>query len=56
MSLSRTMHGLDVFYVLPNSLMFLEITHWEMAKIIQGLSQSIPNPDVLPASYWVALS
>ncbi len=46
------MYGLDVSDITPNSLKCLANTHWEMAKIIQGLNQLTPNPAVLPAIGW----
>ncbi len=49
MGLSRMMYRLDVSDISPNSLKCLENTYWEMAKVIQGLNQSTPNPAVLPA-------
>ncbi len=45
-SLSRMMYRLDVSDISPNSLKCLENTHWEMAKVIQGLNQLTPNPAV----------
>ncbi len=55
MSLSGMMYGLNVSNISPNSLKCLENTHWEMAKVIQGLSQSTPNPAVLPAIGWYSI-
>ncbi len=49
------MYGLDVSDISPNSLVCLKNTHWEMAKVIQGLSQSTPNPAVLPAIGWYSM-
>ncbi len=55
MSRSRMMYGLDVSDMSPNSLKCLENTHWEMAKVIQGLQQSTHNPAVLPAIGWYSI-
>ncbi len=48
------MYGLDVSDISPNSLKCPEHNHWEMAKVIQGLNQSTPNPAVLSAIGWYA--
>jgi hypothetical protein len=52
MSLSRMLYGLEVADVSPNALKSLERTHWEVAKSIQGLNKSTPNPAVLPSVRW----
>ncbi len=49
------MYGLDVSDISPNAQKCLANTHWEMAKIMQGLSQSTPNSAVLPAIGWYSI-
>ena len=53
--LSRMLYGVEIANISDRSVKLLETTHWAMARSIQGLSKTAPNPTVLPSLGWLTI-
>ncbi len=49
------LYGTEVDDISDKSIGLIENTHWAVARTIQGLSRTAPNPTVLPSLGWMSI-